>query len=143
VEDLDGWVQNFNCNNRITWGCVSADKVDEMGSRKFGKFNYFYYIYNVKQNNMNKTSQDYQKDLLATRNKLDSLEAHIRVRFIKMIESFPDATVYHQDGNTFTCRQVSKEWLDNQPTDTMLACMRNIEEYNATRQPHVQLDLFN
>lgn len=92
---------------------------------------------------MNKTSQDYQKELLDTRKKLKSLESRVKARFIKMIETFPDSVVTHSNGNTFTCRQVSKEWLDHQSTDTMLESMRNIEEHNAKLQGHVQLDLFN
>ena len=94
---------------------------------------------------MNKTSKDYQRELTETRAKIKSLESRIKSRFIKMIERFPDATVYHKDGNTFICRNVTKEWLDNltHSTDTMLNCMKNIEEYNALHQPHVQLDLFN
>jgi len=122
---------------------MSAVKDDELGSKKFGKFKSFYYIYNVKQNDMNKTSKDYQKELREGRMKLDSLESRIASRFVKMINLFPDATVYHKDGNTFICRNVTKEWLDNLTTDTMLVCMRNIEEHNALNQPHVQLDLFN
>jgi len=92
---------------------------------------------------MNKTSKDYQKELTEGRQRVKSLESRIQSRLVKMIDKFPDAVVYHKDGNTFNCRNVSKEWFDNLTIDTMLVCMRNIEEHNAAHQPHVQLDLFS
>lgn len=91
---------------------------------------------------MNKTSQDYRKELTEARAKIKSLESQIKDRLIKMIERFPESFVYYTEGIKFTCRQVTKAWLDNQTTDTLLICIKNIEEYNASQSPNKQFDLF-
>ena len=130
-----GSIANFNCIDRITWG--SADKDVNWMTRKFGKSKCFYYIYTINKTCMNKTSKDYRKELTNHRNKIKSLESRIKDRLIKMIELFPDAVIYE----TFTCRNVTKEWLDNLDTDRMLNAMRTIEDYNAQFHPQ-QLDLF-
>jgi hypothetical protein len=86
-----------------------------------------------------RTSQDLKKELMESRKKVESLEKSIEARLLRMISDFPDATILKRDTETFTCRNVTKEWLDNQSPDSMIECIRNIEEYNASQQPHVQL----
>lgn len=88
-----------------------------------------------------RTSQDYKRELEEARKKVKSLEANVKSRLLRMISDFPDAVIMKRDTETFTCRNVTKEWLDDQSPDTMIECIRNIEEHNALRQPHVQLEL--
>jgi len=92
---------------------------------------------------MRKTSKDYRKELDNARNKIETLEAYIKIRLMSMIELNPDAVVVEKGIDKFKAKYVTKTWIDGLTTDTMIEYIRAIEEHNAKLEPYVQVSMYD
>ena len=92
---------------------------------------------------MRKTSEDYRKELDNARNKIDTLEAHIKVRLMRMVEQNPDAIVKESGEDKFKAKCVTKSYIEQLSPDTMIEFIRTIEEHNAQLEPYVQVSMYD
>jgi hypothetical protein len=91
---------------------------------------------------MRKTSEDYRKDLSNARNKLETVEARVKVRLMSMVEQNPDAVIKESGEDKFKARCVTKSYIDQLSTDTMIEFIRRIEEHNANLEPYIQMSMY-
>ena len=92
---------------------------------------------------MRKTSKDYRKELDNARNKVETLEARVKVRLMSMVEQNPDAVIKESGEDKFKARCVTSSYIDQLDTDTMIEFIRRIEEHNAQLEPYVQMRMYN
>lgn len=92
---------------------------------------------------MRKTSKDYRKELDTARIKVESLEAHIKIRLMRMVEQNPDAVIKESGEDKFKAKCVTKSYMEQLDTDTMIDFIRRIEEHNAQLEPYVQVSMYD
>ena len=92
---------------------------------------------------MRKTSKDYRKELDNARNKVDTLEAHVKIRLMNMVEQNPDAVIKESGEDKFKARCVTKTYIEQLSTDTMIEFISRIEEHNAQLEPYVQVSMYD
>jgi hypothetical protein len=91
---------------------------------------------------MRKTSNDYRKELTQARTTLESVESHIKSRLMELTERFPEAIVEQRGEDKFKAKCVTKSWLENLPTDTMLNYISAIENHNASQEKVRQITIY-
>ena len=88
---------------------------------------------------MRKTSKDYRKELDNARNKVETLEAQVKIRLMSMVEQNPDAIVKESGEDKFK----AKSYIEQLSPDTMIEFIRTIEEHNAQLEPYVQVSMYD
>jgi len=90
---------------------------------------------------MRKTSKDYTKELESLRSQQRALESRIKDRLVKMVEQHPDAIIKESGEDKFKAKCVTRSYIEQLDTDTMVKFIRTIEEQNAKAEPYVQLTI--
>jgi len=92
---------------------------------------------------MRKTSKDYRKELDNARIQVESLEARVKIRLMRMVEDNPDVVIKESGEDKFKAKCVTKTYIEQLSTDTMIDFIRRIEEHNAQLEPYVQVSMYD
>jgi len=91
---------------------------------------------------MRKTSKDYRKELDNARNKVETLEAQVKIRLMSMVEQNPEAVIKESGEDRFKAKCVTKSYIEQLSVDTMIEFIRRIEEHNAKLEPYIQMSMY-
>lgn len=112
----------------------------EEGVGKFGKFQIILYIYYT----MRKTSKDYRRELKDLREKIESLESHVRDRVLKLSKEYPDAVVWlSENGDVLYGRDMIKEMVGGMAPEGLIEIIHMFEDHNASKQPYIQKTIYD
>ena len=91
---------------------------------------------------MRKTSVDYRKELTNARTKMESLESQVKSRLVTMVEQNPEAIIKESGEDKFKAKCVTKSYIEQLDTNTMVEFIEAIEKHNAKLEPYVQAEMY-